>query len=98
MIAIPDRRYLCWKRIEEKDWKTVSIYRVRSRAVVSQLVVRHTLKTRGVTYNSPTTAGSVDTEADWKAEHAVDPCSGMQAAIAVGDADSRESRSVRILS
>ncbi len=55
--------------------------------------VRHRSRNQQ-TYNKPTTNGSVDTEADWKAGQAVEPCNGIQAAIAAGEADIRDIRSV----
>ena len=39
----------------------------------------------------------MDTEADWNAGQAVEPCNGIQAAIAAGEADIRDSRSVLAL-
>jgi hypothetical protein len=49
------------------------------------------------TYNKPTVKLSVETEADWKAGQAVDPFREIQSAIAAGDADMRDKRTVLIL-
>jgi hypothetical protein len=49
------------------------------------------------THKSPTRKLSVDTEADWKAEQALDPWRGMQAAITAGDVDNSERRTALVL-